>query len=51
MVDDRTAWELYYPPFEAGVAAGAGDLALAPEVLNEEIYVYTYIEIDRQIGR
>lgn len=24
VVDDRTAWELYYPPFEAGVRAGAG---------------------------
>jgi len=24
LVDDRTAWELYYPPFEAAVKAGAG---------------------------
>eukprot|EP00971_Amphidinium_carterae_P275833 5473251-Amphidinium_carterae.1 len=24
LVDERTAWELYYPPFEAGIAAGAG---------------------------
>eukprot|EP00966_Prymnesium_polylepis_P044058 1021317-Prymnesium_polylepis.1 len=23
VVDDKTAWELYYPPFEAAVAAGA----------------------------
>lgn len=23
-VDDKTAWELYYPPFQAGVDAGAG---------------------------
>ena len=24
VVDERTRWEIYYPPFEAAVSAGAG---------------------------
>ena len=24
VVDERTRWEIYYPPFEAAVAAGVG---------------------------
>jgi len=34
MVDTRTAWELYYPPFEAAVAAGAGAFMCAYNKVN-----------------
>ena len=34
VVDDRTAWELYYPPFEAGVAAGAGSVMCSYNRVN-----------------
>ncbi|CAJ1375363.1 unnamed protein product [Effrenium voratum] len=34
VVDERTAWELYYPPFEAGVAAGAGSVMCSYNKVN-----------------
>lgn len=34
IVDERTAWSLYYPPFEAGVAAGAGGVMCAYNKVN-----------------
>jgi len=33
-VDDQTAWELYYPPFEAAVDAGAASLMCAYNRVN-----------------
>mmetsp|Transcript_70862 Transcript_70862/g.219858 ORF Transcript_70862/g.219858 Transcript_70862/m.219858 type:complete len:709 (-) Transcript_70862:97-2223(-) len=33
-VDERTAWELYYPPFEAAVAAGAGAVMCSYNKVN-----------------
>jgi len=33
-VDARTAWELYYPPFEAAVKAGAGAIMCAYNKVN-----------------
>lgn len=33
-VDDRTAWELYYPPFEAAVEAGVGAVMCAYNRVN-----------------
>jgi len=33
-VDDRTAWNLYYPPFEAAIAAGAGAVMCAYNEVN-----------------
>eukprot|EP00406_Dinophysis_acuminata_P081807 CAMPEP_0179246514 /NCGR_PEP_ID=MMETSP0797-20121207/19134_1 /TAXON_ID=47934 /ORGANISM="Dinophysis acuminata, Strain DAEP01" /LENGTH=900 /DNA_ID=CAMNT_0020954107 /DNA_START=1 /DNA_END=2703 /DNA_ORIENTATION=+ len=34
IVDERTAWEIYYPPFEAGVEAGAGSVMCSYNVVN-----------------
>ncbi|CAE7748857.1 bglB [Symbiodinium sp. CCMP2456] len=34
VVDERTAWELYYPPFEAGIAAGAGSVMCSYNRVN-----------------
>mmetsp|Transcript_116625 Transcript_116625/g.260524 ORF Transcript_116625/g.260524 Transcript_116625/m.260524 type:complete len:825 (+) Transcript_116625:64-2538(+) len=34
VVDERTAWEIYYPPFEAGVAAGAGAIMCSYNKVN-----------------
>jgi len=34
VVDDRTAWEIYYPPFEAGVHAGAGSIMCSYNRVN-----------------
>mmetsp|Transcript_42243 Transcript_42243/g.99187 ORF Transcript_42243/g.99187 Transcript_42243/m.99187 type:complete len:877 (+) Transcript_42243:56-2686(+) len=34
LVDERTAWELYYPPFEAGIAAGAGSVMCSYNRVN-----------------
>ncbi|CAE8685001.1 unnamed protein product, partial [Polarella glacialis] len=34
VVDERTAWELYYPPFESGVAAGAGSVMCSYNKVN-----------------
>ena len=34
VVDERTAWELYYPPFEAGVNAGAGSVMCSYNRVN-----------------
>mmetsp|Transcript_20888 Transcript_20888/g.58978 ORF Transcript_20888/g.58978 Transcript_20888/m.58978 type:complete len:720 (+) Transcript_20888:75-2234(+) len=34
VVDDRTAWELYYPPFEAAVKAGAGAVMCSYNKVN-----------------
>mmetsp|Transcript_102613 Transcript_102613/g.209004 ORF Transcript_102613/g.209004 Transcript_102613/m.209004 type:complete len:703 (-) Transcript_102613:84-2192(-) len=33
-VDDRTAWELYYPPFQAAVDAGIGGIMCAYNKVN-----------------
>jgi beta-glucosidase len=33
-VDQRTAWELYYPPFEAAIKAGAGAMMCAYNKVN-----------------
>ena len=33
-VDQRTAWELYYPPFEAAIKAGAGAMMCAYNRVN-----------------
>jgi len=33
-VDDRVAWELYYPPFEAAVQAGAGAVTCSNTKVN-----------------
>eukprot|EP00913_Durusdinium_trenchii_P021732 g20418.t1 len=34
VVDEKTAWELYYPPFEAGVAAGAASVMCSYNRVN-----------------
>lgn len=34
VVDDRTAWELYYPPFQAAIAAGAGAIMCSLNRVN-----------------
>eukprot|EP00930_Biecheleria_cincta_P003769 TRINITY_DN10468_c0_g1_i1.p1 TRINITY_DN10468_c0_g1~~TRINITY_DN10468_c0_g1_i1.p1 ORF type:complete len:890 (+),score=136.93 TRINITY_DN10468_c0_g1_i1:86-2755(+) len=34
IVDERTAWELYYPPFQAGVDAGAGSVMCSYNRVN-----------------
>merc|ERR1719487_2970022 len=33
-VDERTAWELYYPPFMAAVEAGVGGIMCAHNKVN-----------------
>jgi len=34
LVDERTMWEIYYPPFEAGVEAGAGSVMCSYNRVN-----------------
>lgn len=34
LVDERTAWELYYPPFEAAVKAGVSGVMCAHNMVN-----------------